>query len=179
MTHREIREFRRLLTRSEAINDEENLKINLAVIHSQFSELQNRHILSSNDEKELSRRVRAIQSKIVPKRVVSEKTRESKGVKHQAERGVEAELKRHAELTSDLVVLTEKLKETVNETSHVAAADAEVLDAVKDHIASVGEGASKTKKNMDVVKSSRLGWEVYYWFAIVVGVFIVVNFIFF
>jgi hypothetical protein len=134
--------------------------------------------LNESEERSISDRIKALVNRVGPK-VAVPKPAARVSSQTEPEINVEEHRKRQAEVTDQLMVLTEHLRQRVVQTSVASAADAEVLENVRRQIDSGVDGGSKVNSTVNVVKKENLGWKVYYWLFIVILVYIVVNFIFF
>jgi hypothetical protein len=179
MDRRSLREFQRLLARSDEMTDLGLLKSNSRLLESKFSDLRSSNSLSSEQISEYSARLKTIQQRLTPQIVLPKpKPRFSALQLEEDTEDISKERIKQDEITNDLLRATYKLRENVGKVSTVTATDAEVLSGVAQNMEGIADGAHQTQSKLMEVKSERLGWKVYYWLVLVILTYIVVTFIF-
>ena len=175
MQQRKLREFERLLVRSERLEDQELLKVNAAAIDAEYSELRKEGVIRKDEEKEYLLRIKKIQNKIGPKIApVKPKAKPvvpMKGI-------TDDERAKHAQYTDEILELAEQLKRNAGEIAQHTEEDKAVMETVQESVGGVADAAEKNRHQFDEVKSERLGWKVYYQLFIVIVIYIVVSFVF-
>jgi hypothetical protein len=179
MAHRKLREFQRLLARSEDLVDLKLLRANSRLLESKFTELRTDNSFSSDQISRYSAQLQAIQQRLAPQ-VSLPKPRPipSRFDPPDEEIDISKERIKQDAITSDLLNLTYRLKENVGKVAVASASDAEVLSEVSDSVEGIATGAEKTQSNFNEVKSERLGWKVYYWLVLVIVTYMIVSFLF-
>lgn len=178
---RRIREFLRLLSRSEKLDDLDLLNINITELNKQFSDLAKDNLIDSTKEKEYSAKIQKIQEKMAPKIAPPKKDRENtkKFVSNvNDEKDIEKERQKHTEITNDILALSNQLKEKVSEVSVKVALDEEVMNTVHDNMQTIVDGAEKTGNQMSTTVSERLGWRIYFQFGFIILVYVIVTIVF-
>lgn len=178
---RRIREFQRLLIRSEKLDNHDLLKINITELNKQFGDLVKDNLIASNQEKEYSAQIQKIQDKIAPKIAPPKKNNDKKMKNYlpqNDEKDIEKERLKHSEITNDILALSSQLKNKVAEVSVKVAIDEEVLNTVHDNMQTIVDGAQKTGNQMTTTVSERLGWRVYIQFGFIVLVYVIVTIVF-
>lgn len=175
MQPRKLREFERLLVRSERLEDQELLKMNAAAIENVYAELRKEGAFERDTEKRYLARIKEIQNKIGPK-ITAAKPRPAPVVNSAST--TEDELAKHAKYTDEILALSEQLKRNAGEIALQSADDQKVMDDVLKSVDGVATGSEKNRDQFQEVKNERLGWKVYYQLAVVVVIYMVVSFVF-
>lgn len=177
MSNRRLREFERLLTRTDKLQDPEMIKINVAALESQLSALRNDNILSSEQIQDYARHVSKLQNSIGPK-IAAPKPRAKTQAITSEEMEIAKERMKHGELTDEMLELTEKTKENVIRLSTHIAEDKDILNQVHNDIESISNGAEKTKLQFNQTKGERLGFfKVYGRLITILIIFLIVRII--
>lgn len=175
MNNRNIREFERLLYRTENLNDTDDIKTNVIIIESKLTELRNMNLLNQNQEYEYNRIITSINSKIAPK--TPTKRRKTESI-NEEEISLAEEKNKQSKLTEEFMKLTEKLKEKVVEVGVALKDDQDVVDNVHKSLDKNVANSENVQTNLDERTKERIGWRAYWWLAKVVIVYLVVSFLF-
>ncbi|OHT02363.1 hypothetical protein TRFO_30555 [Tritrichomonas foetus] len=176
---RKIREFQRLLARSEKISDIEMLKLNVAELSNKFNDLSKEKLITSTQEKEFSNAVQRIQNKLNPKIVAAKKEKPKNEFKPQfsqnSEKDIAKERIKHNELANSLLDLSGQLVDRVSKVSVKVAEDEEIMKTVHENMNTISNGANQTQNQMNTTVSERLGWRAYKYLIIVIAVYLLIT----
>lgn len=177
MSNRRLREFERLLTRTDKLQDAELIKINVAALESQLSILRNDKILSQEQIQNYTRHVAKLQNSIGPKINIPKARAKTQAITNE-EMEIAKERMKHSELTDEMLELTERTKENVIRlTTHIAE-DSDILSQVHNDVESIANGADKTTVKFKETKGERLGFfKVYGWLFTIIIIFLVARII--
>jgi hypothetical protein len=179
MANRKIREFQRLLARSDEIVDVKFLKANSRLLESKFNDLRADGVLSGGQIAEFTTHMKAIQQRLAPQIALPKpKPVPARCDTDDDTADISKERIKQDAITSDLLNLTYQLKDNVGKVALVSASDAEVLTEVVQNVEGIATGAEKTQNQFTEVTGERLGWKVYYWLVLVILTYVLVTFLF-
>lgn len=174
-----IREFLRLLSRSENLDDPVLIKSNIAELNRQYTDLFEDNLIPPHKEIEYMGKIRQIQDKLNPKVAPSKvKARIEPNHKENDEESISQERERHQQILTKMLVETSKLNEKAGQISIKQTIDEEILKETSNNLESLNNAAKKTTDHLNVTKSERLGWRTYFEFLFFIGVYIVITIFF-
>ena len=181
MSQRKTREFLRLLDRTANLNDPDQVKMNVAVLDNKLSDLIRDNVFNENQEKEYSQKIHGLQAKITPKIEVNQSKREQlmnvNLTISKDDQDIAKERMKHDKITSDILDLSNQLKDRVSKVSVKVAEDEEVINTVHENMHSISDKALSTNKQMNITVSQRLGLTAYKYLAIVIIVYLIITII--
>lgn len=176
MCHRSVREFERLLYRTELLTDTEDIKANIVVVESKLTELRNLNLLTPNQELEYTKTISDINQKIAPKTPIKKK--KAKSMINSEEVSIAEEKKKQNQLTDEFMKLTEKLKDKVVEVGAALKDDQDVVENVQKSLDKNLLNSENVQGDLDDRISEQIGWKAYRWLAEVVIAYLLISFFF-
>ena len=168
---RKRRDFFRLLEKSEANKDESILRNNVPALMSQFEQI--RDDLGDDEAKQVQERIKSLSDIIsIKKRKADDKYLSKESIDSTAE------MKKHAEIATDMIELTKTLKQNVATIHDQMEDDASVMNDAINLLHDVSSKSKQTEKSMSKRVEEDLGWRAYKWLFVCIAVFLLVRFLF-
>lgn len=174
---RKLKDFQRLVSRTESLNDIESIKENMGEIDKQFNELRNTNALTVTQSNEYYNRISKIQRKLAPGITSNVRKARTMEVRHK-DIDFDKERQKHDQIAQEILGYTSKIKDNVIKLGVISAEDSEVLSNVHKNVEHANDKSTKTNEEMRVTKNERIGWRAYIWLIKIVVVFFLVRFIF-
>ena len=178
MNQRKVREFERLLVRTEKLEDYDRIKENMTIIEQRLSELRNEGLINFEQDTDYSNTLALINKRYTQKRE-KPKTRKTQNYTIDDEAKVlHEERKKHTELTNEYLKLTESLKESVGKIGVEMRKDRETVSTVHDMMDKTLNSAEDAQDDLDERSKERLGLKAWIWLIKVIVVFALMQLIF-
>ena len=178
MSQRKIREFERLLDRTDKLIDKNTIRDNLIVIEQKLADLRNENLISSEQDAEYFNILTTINQKISK---TKDKTRQRKTQnfdEQNDEKTLSEEQEKHKQLTKEYLKLTENLKENVAKVGDEMKKDQEAISNVHNIVDKTLNHADDAQNDLDERAKAKLGFKAWIWLFKVIIVFALVQFIF-
>ena len=175
MTLKEIKDFQRLLNRTEKLEDINQIKENLSYINVNFEKIRSNSLLKQQIDLNFFKRISILQEKVSKKKKIEEKIilkEEKKKI------FIEEKKKKNNKIKKNILLLANKLKENVTKVKIASQKDNEVLNNVHKSIDSSNTNAEKSLNNLKEAEDRSLGLKPYFWLAIIVLIYLLISFIF-
>ena len=178
MNQRKIREFERLLDRTDKLTDKNTIKENLVVIEQKLSELRNENLITSEQDAEYFNILTSINQRTSQAKEKARPRKTQKIEEQDEEKTLSEEQEKHKQLTKEYLKLTENLKESVAKVGDEMKKDQEAISNVHNIVDKTLNHAEDAQDELDERSKAKLGLRAWIWLIKVILVFALVQFIF-